>query len=239
MYFCIPSYKRTHILAKYTLPFLSKHDIDKKYIFIFAGGIDQYHEYRQAFPGYNVILGRKGIANIHNDITNYFSNNEKLILIDDDIEDLKCIDDKEYNLYWLLSKCFDDIILKGKTYFGFYAGHWQREQERIKPISDGLSYILGCFVGVINNRKCQIPQRVQYKEDVYRVLFNFENGGLSRYNKYYIKTKYYRKDGGLSCDRTNENERTSAEALEVLFPCYIKTYQKKDKTQFKFNRYLL
>ena len=243
MYFAIPSKKRSHILEQHTLPFLYRHNIPKEDIYIFVSSHkdeieDDYLEYLNKFCEYNVIMAEDGIAGVHNFITNYFDEGEQIILIDDDIEDLKHIEDFDTDLKQVLLKAFTTLKRTGKRYFGFYAFKWEREQKRLKYATEGLCYILGCLVGVINDKTCIIPAAVQYKEDVFRVLHFYKNSGTIRYNKFYIKTKYYRKDGGLATTRTNENEKDSANALAALYPEYISAYQKKDKTQFRFNRKL-
>jgi L-rhamnose mutarotase len=87
----IPSYNRLSQLIVRTLDFLFRHNIDhsKIYIFVHPLSYDEYEEVlKTKYPNINIIESKCGIKNSRNYINDYFNEGDKIVEIDDDVEDL-------------------------------------------------------------------------------------------------------------------------------------------------------
>ena len=74
---CIPSYKRSQLCNDQTLTTLNKHKIDAKFIYVFVANKSEYDDYKKVLNPdfYNkLILGKKGLVQQRDYISNYFQN---------------------------------------------------------------------------------------------------------------------------------------------------------------------
>ena len=100
-------------------------------------------------------------------------------------------------------------------------------------ISENLTYVIGCFTGVINNRKAEL-RTVDDKEDYERsIKYYMKDGGILRLNNICARTYYYKEPGGMQVDRTKKRIHDSAVYLAHKYPdlCTLNTKKKSGYTE--------
>lgn len=235
--FAIPSYDRVEQLRHKTLALLKRHKISPKKIYIFVSA-DQFEMYSKEFPAYNVIGTKaKGILNTRNVMTKYFKEGQKLVHMDDDIEEvlenkgtktkgnLQPIDLKKF-----IRKAFSDIKKLGLSMWGVnpVANPFFMSDN----VSVDLRYTVAAFRGVINHHDI-ILKGYDQKEDVENSIRAYiRDGGILRYNNITLKTRWY-APGGIVATVGSKEERLkkSKEAVDWLvkeFPEYGKAKQRKN-----------
>ena len=234
MIIAIPTYKRTSLLNKSTLPLLLNSGFSRDEIYIFVSGEDEYLDYIEKFPDFNIIMGDSGIHGIHNSITDYFLEGQEIIRMDDDITKIDGACPQMLRTFF--TDAFAYIKENNLKYWGVYPQKWEREQLRLPEVSTGLMNVMGMLVGHINRKAMKIPSEVRFKEEVYRCLWYYENGGICRFNRINVRTRFYREGSGLSIERNIDNEKLSALAVYKIFPKYLTIQEKKGRTQFRFKR---
>tara|TARA_B100001057_G_scaffold491868_1_gene583053 strand:+ start:171 stop:974 length:804 start_codon:yes stop_codon:yes gene_type:complete len=219
----IPSYKRENIIKDKTLSTLQKYNINRKLIYIFVSDQLEYDIYNIAIPKnfYNkIVIGKIGLKNQRNFISNYFKEGTCIVQLDDDIDNIvELVNDSK-------------IIPKTKTNRNF------RKKNKLKSISDlnkfikdafkickkekiylwgvypianpyfmtlsmdtKLNFIVGPFWGMINRHSKDLKQTINEKENVERTLqFYIKDKAVLRFNYISIITKYYKNKGGMQFD---------------------------------------
>ena len=232
----IPSYKRTDLLLNTTLKFLQKHNINPNKIYIFVGNKEEYLQYNKIIPKYfynKMIIGEVGMGAIRNFITNYFSENQKILFIDDDIRNVITFKNKKefddlIDLNSFIEDAFDEISKANIKLFGIYPT--DNPYFMLKnPKTFDLCYIIGCFYGIIKDKSISVS--LDDKEDYERsILFFLKYGYNLRYNWIAPITRYYKQKGGMQEKRTVENVYLSAKYLADKYPdlCKLK-FKKKSK----------
>jgi len=222
---CIPSYRRAETLKKKTLRMLIEYNIPKDLIYIFVANLEELEEYVRVLGKEwyrNIVVGKKGMANIRNFITNYFEDGANLVMIDDDITDIYCFDSKLTILGEFIEWAFELLLENDCRLWGIYPVN---NSYFMKPtITLGLQYVCGGLYGVINNRKLLVD--INDKEDHLRSIQYFlEDGNNMRFNYIGIDTKGYSgKNGGMNTvgDRTNEIILEASNKLVERYPEYAK-----------------
>ena len=253
----IPSYKRPQTLKNKSLRVLQEHKIDPKRIHIFVADKEQEKIYQNELPkgSYKkIIVGVPGIKNIRNFMPKYFKEGQKIFYIDDDIYKLfkaynndkgKVINkiDKNYdrkynrlreenNLNEIIKQGFDEAKKRGYDNWGIYPienPYFMKPTSKNPDdyISENLTYVIGCFNGVINNRKAEV-RTVDDKEDYERsIKYYMKDGGILRLNNVCVRTYYYKEPGGMQVDRTKKRIHDSAVYLTNKYPELAKLNTKK------------
>ena len=227
--FAIPSYKRPEILKKKTLPLLKKYKIPKNIIHVFVADQNQYNEYSDILDKNSygkIIIGKKGIKEIRNFMSQYFNEGQQIVFIDDDIGKIwECVNnikpyDKKNNknielksLKNFLTKAFK---LSHKTGYHNWSVYPRDNPYFMKPsqhkdhITTDLRFCMGGFHGVINNKKCEV-RTIGDKEDYERtVKYYLNDGGVIRFNNISCYTRVYKAKVGLQeTQRKNEGDISS------------------------------
>ena len=206
---CIPSYKRSQVCKERTLTALHKHKIDPKKIYVYVANKEEYAIYKNTLDDamYNkLIVGKKGLVPQRQFISNQWSENQKIVFLDDDIESIDLSLSplfKKHNLDYFIKYAFSECS-KYKSYiWGVYAVFNPFFRKSRKEMTTDLNYIVGAFYGIINRPKLKavqltITKENGQKEDVERTLKYFLHDGIVlRFNKIGFITKYYGKEGGL------------------------------------------
>lgn len=192
----IPTHKRVKILENKTLKLLKKHNIDFKKVYVFATpeSYEDYIELKNKY-GFNLLEGGK-ILDVRNKIINNFDNGERVVEMDDDIDDIlktkKGVKNESIiDLIKLFNESFE--MLKGSGLFGFNStanNYFADGKDKY-----GLHSIICCF-GYINDKRVKLT--LNEKEDFERVLI-FNDLGLNILKRcgYGIKTKYWKTKGGI------------------------------------------
>ncbi len=238
---CIPSYKRAETLKNKTLKMLTDFRIPKDLIYIFVASIEELEEYVRVLGSEwyrNIVVGQKGMANIRNFITNYFEEGDNLVMIDDDVADIKCFNTHFTFLTDFFTWAFELCLEQDCRLWGVYPVN---NAFYMKPtVTFGLQYICGGMYGVINNKKLLVD--INDKEDHLRSIQYFlEDGNTLRFNYVGIDTKGYSgKGGGMNCkgERTNAIILEASNKLVERYPEYAKLNLKKKigKPDIKLNR---
>lgn len=240
----IPSYKRSNLLLNTTLNLLQRYNISSSKIYIFVGNEEEYLLYKDILPKnsyYKLIIGKVGMGAIRNFITNYFSENQKILFIDDDIRNLITFKNKkEYqdliDLNSFIENSFNEISQLNIKLFGIYPTDNPYFMLKNEKTFD-LCYIIGCFYGIINDKSISVS--LDDKEDYERsILFFLKYGKNMRYNWIAPITRYYKQKGGMQEKRTVENVHLSAKYLADKYPelCKLKFKKKSIYTELYFYR---
>ena len=86
---CIPSYKRSDLCNVKTLTTLMEHNISKSKIYVFVANKKEYEEYVNVLETnkyYKLIIGKKGLVQQREFISNYFKTGQHIVYFDDDVE---------------------------------------------------------------------------------------------------------------------------------------------------------
>lgn len=92
---CIRSYKKEKVLKSLTLATLKRGGIPNNRILIFVADEQEREKYDQELKGeYEIIVGRKGLLEIDNFMTDYFPENTPLVFMDDDLKKIEFIENR-------------------------------------------------------------------------------------------------------------------------------------------------
>jgi len=212
---------------------LHENGIKKELITVFVADDDEFTDYSILLnPDYynKIVIGKRGLVNQREFITQYYPEGQHIVSIDDDVRQVDLSMTEYVLLDDFICQAFEDCEFKGSYIFGVYpCFNPYFRKERVKCLTC-LSYIVGAFYGYINRKN--VPELTHLlgtdsKEDVERsILFYKRDGIVLRYNRIGIKTKYFGTDmGGLGTlkDRLYDM-KINAEILESLYPdcCSIK-----------------
>jgi hypothetical protein len=153
-----------------------------------------------------LIVGKKGLVPQRQFISNQWSENQKIVFLDDDIESIDLSLSplfKKHNLDYFIKYAFSECSNYKSYIWGVYAVFNPFFRKARKEMTTDLNYIVGAFYGIINRPKLKavqltITKENGQKEDVERTLKYFLHDGIVlRFNKIGFVTKYYGKEGGL------------------------------------------
>lgn len=238
---CIPSYKRETTLRDKTLKMLEKYNISKEIIYIFVADAIEYNNYVNILGDtYRIIIAEVGMMNVRNYITNYFEEGDHLVMIDDDINDIKCYKSEFTILSEFFEWAFELCLENSARLWGIYPVN--NSYFMTSRITVGLQYICGGVYGVINNKKLLVS--MNDKEDFERsIQYYLEDGKSLRFNYVGIDTKGYTGKGGMNIvgERTNDIILASAIKLTEAYPLLAKLNltKKSGKPEIKLKRIIL
>ena len=200
--YCIPTYRRRDILKKKTLATLKKNSIDSCNIYIFVENEEEMKPYLDLGDYNYIITNTTGIGQKRNFIRNYFSNGTKVVMIDDDVEQIVYFVDKKTkqeidDLNNFATMAFIRAEKENLTIWGvllhdnpFYCS--QTTCGKLKFIGGTLQGIL------INEISRNITVDIDHFEDVEFSLKHYKKEGkILRFNRIGLKTKYYHPKGGI------------------------------------------
>ena len=219
----IPSYKREHALKTHTLKCLK--DIPLEQIYIFVANDDEYANYKTVLPDYKIVVGEEGLMNQRNFISLYFPLDQKIVSIDDDIQQfvikkddkLTPIDEPES----YFTEGFKRLEQEQASLFGFYPVLNKLFMK--ETITTDFRFIIGSCFGYINRRiLITVPQKQDYEISVLNYL---KDNKVVRFNYISMKTKYYKMKGGLQSSNSRKQEQE--EAVETLLTRYPRFFARK------------
>jgi len=236
-YVAIPTYKRSNELIKKTLKTLKEGGVTKDKIYIFLANNDEKKSYEEVVPKdlYNkMVVGIKGIANQRNFIRNYFKNGDKIVSIDDDVQEVSKLSGdklaKIKNLDTFFKMAFDKLIKQKLYLWGVYPVSNPFFMKGVKHAeSTSLKFVIGVLHGFIvrHDKKLLTSTSAEGKEDYEMSILNYlKDGGVYRFNHVTIKTKF-NAPGGLGQDRFDMN-RKSGQYLEKKYPDLITIFHRKN-----------
>jgi hypothetical protein len=240
----IPTFERSDICLS-TLKIINQ--LTQFPIFIFVSNPIEEKIYQNKIPKYMyqslITTYTIGLAQKRNFISNFFDEGQFILQIDDDIEELCQMIDRESKKH-LTADYFDTFCLK---MFDLCKSH-STKLWGIYPLSNpyfmndsiwiGKFYIVGAFFGVINDKQIQITNCLQ--EDKQRsLLFAKKYNHIVRCNFVGIKTKYWKNKGGMQSInqlpdeiRNPLNIFNSIQKLKLEFPDDVVLKQKTNNDKF-------
>jgi hypothetical protein len=232
----IPTYNRIHEVTNKTLTTLKEGGIHKKRIFLFVANKEQATLYEESVPPHlygEIIIGKKGITNQRIFISNYFSEGQYVISMDDDVEAVEKLTGDKLTKIRNLNDFFTDAykIMKKEHLFiwGIYPVH--NPFFMYKEITFDLRFIIGVTFGFItrHNKKLKMSIKAETKEDYEQTILYYKmDGGVIRFNGVTVKTKF-NAPGGLGTDRFQRN-KNAAEYLVSTYPDMVTRHDRKDGT---------
>ncbi len=206
MQIAIPTFNRFNTIGSKTLSFLNTMDgVTLNNITIFVADETEYMKYTHRYPDYHIVIGCPGITAQRNFIMKYYDYNEYVVSIDDDVDSLVSLDDKDYSNLFLLGK--RELDKCGLTLWGVNAVSNTYFMGNQKEISTNLKFCIGTLFGFINKR-FHLNQECKVKQDYLFTIQNYENyGGVVRFNHVSPKTRMFTKGGiGDKKSRYEDNE---------------------------------
>lgn len=208
----IPSYNRVNMLKEKTLAYLKKQKVPRKIIYIFVADETEYAIYKKKLQKYNIVIGKKGIFNQRNFISEYFPENQYVVEIDDDIDDIlqtlkyKGSETKSVNFLKFISRAYKKLKNHGLYLWG--VNMISNPYFAYKKDSTDLRLIIGTFFGIINRKKMiQNTYKSDVGEDITRsIMYYIQDGGVLRFNDIILKTKFY-NEGGIQTELSEDDRR--------------------------------
>ena len=228
--FVIPSYQRYIKLKSLSLHYLDKQGIPKDKIYIFVRTDDpEVHLYRLlTLQGYNIIETKvKGIGHTHNAITEYFTEDEWIIELDDDLIDVvdknrQSIDSLTHELNMMID-VMDDMNI---NYGGFYQVANPLFMSQMNKYTFDLKYILGIFR--IRRVKKDIILCTNFAEDFENAILHYlRDGKILKNNWLCGKTKNYAEGGCKGDGRNTLTEKKDKEYIANKYPELATLFERK------------
>ena len=249
----IPSYKRAIILKTTTLLLLENHNIDKTHVKIFIRDEDEKESYVNVIGDSwdFIITNCCGICNTRNFLRTYYHNHDInfnfVLFIDDDIKNVcERVDSKNIkpieNLEKLIFEMYHETAKRNLRLFGLCG--FVNPFFLKNTVTSNLKYIIGAFCGIVNSKQSLIQTNIGHAEDYDFTIKHFlEDGGVVRFNKYCILTKYYNIVGGIcedsgGKDARNKEAKINCTYLAIKYPKLCKIVEKSNgTTDLKLNHF--
>lgn len=215
----IPTYQRYQPLTLNHLKDLFDN------VYLFVANKEEYSMYRYKYPSANIIVGKKGIKNQRNFITNYFDEGEIIVSMDDDIEEFS--DRKNRPISEWLKDCCDELEKSdcGLMTFPPTYNHWFAKDN--PSYQEGIYGAIGVFHIYKNHKELQLS--VDQVEDYERsVLY------IKKYDKNLRCWDIHYKHSGWECWSSKKRLPGGLDDQRTLL-----TYTKARNTAlWKYSEYL-
>ena len=213
----IPSHKRSDIIKDKVLKLLESYSISKSKIFIFVEE-KEIEIYKNKLSEYQIIKGASGIGKQREAISNYFSANEFIVSIDDDVEQIYEHNKPIINLDIFIKDSFNLLLDNGLTLAGVYPTNNYFFCKN--TITCDLRFCIGQFKMFINKKHLE-KRNYELLEDYESTLKHYcFSGGVMRYNYITLKANYNKGKGGLKEYRTIERKLDEVKRFCIEYPQY-------------------
>ncbi len=239
MKICIPSYNRYETIQEKSIKVLLNAGYKPQEIDVFVADEEQLIKYREKIDkDISIIIAIKGLKEVREFIFNYYDQGEHLLCLDDDIEEVRELYEREdgksrlrpvQNLKQIVDYAFHLCEQHSLKLWGFYATPSNAfYMERQKEISYDYKFIVGNFFGCINCKnmnKISQPELDDYERSIRSYLIY---GGSVRMNHIAAKTKFQKNIGGCQDDGREKRFEKSREILMNTYPelLYLKKWKK-------------
>lgn len=190
---------------------LRNNNIPKEKIYIFLHNEKQKKMYETAIPSDmygKIVLTKlnKGIVGQRNYIMDYFTENQRILSLDDDLAEMLEMKNGKlvptYRLKEIIERGFDLCEKHGYTLWGVYPVANAFYMKSKEEYTTDLRFIIGAFMGIINKKRhISLDIKHDYEQSIEAYL---KDGGVIRFNHISFKTKYYNNKGGIG---SNYDER--------------------------------
>ena len=223
----IPSYQRVKKLKTQTLPFLERVGIPRERITIFLKNIEEANVYVPEISGYRFkICNNKNIWEKRNFIIDYYPIGQKVLGMDDDIQDVKFLDETK-DFISVVNRMFKLCEEQNCSTFGFYPITTSNNFYLKERVASGLQYICWALYGFIN-RGVKIPEEYMLIDDRWWSCYWYRREGKTlRYEGASIKTVYF-SSGGMSEIRSQKQVEPVLKLLEKEYPECVKFQVKRN-----------
>jgi hypothetical protein len=200
----LPSYKRAERCNSKTLTTLAKMGISKSLITVFVVEEDLEDYQKSLNPEYydKIVVGVKGIIAQREFITQYYSDGQYIVSVDDDLTDIDLsLLDEPTSLLDFINNAFSNCLEHNAYLWGVYPVYnkFYRENQK-KNLTTDLTFIIGAFYGYINRKnrpELKVPPEIVEKGDIVNSILHYLlDGVVLRYNKVATKQLFY-STGGL------------------------------------------
>ena len=222
----VPSYKRTKTIQEKTFKVFENHKIDPSRVSVFVANDEEFDKYSEALKnhdyGQSIVKGVPTIGAQRNWIEKYYPEGTRLMMFDDDVQEVQRKNDKKLVA---IDNLEEEIILRGFTEaedlgaktFGIYAASnafFMKDRVYSK-----LCYVIASMFGVIVEHDDFLARVTNHGEDYeYSLRQYVKNGVLCRLDNYTVKSNYYKEEGGLQEIRTKEYVHESISKIAEMFP---------------------
>ena len=232
----IASYRRKNLIKETTLQLLLDNKIKYK-IYIFLKDEIDHEEYKESLKDIKldieyVICNQEGIGKTRTFIRNYFDVGEKIIMIDDDIIDIKS-KRETFNLNEFMLEAFETMKKENSKFAGCCP--YDNEFYMKSGYGTGLTYTGGHLIFEIIRADPIIVDYQHFEDYIANIKYFILDKKLIRFNDIYVKTAYYNPNGGI-CEAYGGLAKRKEEALllskqiELEYPNYCSSkYSKKNK----------
>ena len=210
----IPTHRRSETIKDLTLNALNGIDAE---IYIFISDEEDYEKYKRTLPEYNLILcNTRSVAEKFNYIQNYFDEGTFVMVIEDDIKEIKNL--MGYSTEKLLKFIYNFCVNNNLSCWGVYPS--SNDFYMKKTIDVGLTYIVANLYGFISRRDDRLLCHLKTKNDYERSVKYYEvYRRIARFNFAACKTNNYTNKGGMQMETNREaDELEASNALVEMYP---------------------
>jgi len=224
----IPSYGRPLTISNQTLYFLNRIGYPASKIFIFVSDSDQAKIYKswidESLYG-QIIIGVLGLTQQRNFISDWLSEDEIYISMDDDLQTIKVM--QGHSFVDLIKDAIEKISTREYGLAGVLSNSDARKFKN--DYTQHLSHIVGCFWIARNHKEIRIDC-LQEKEDYLRSIKYFcKYGKILRYRWAGVETKYVQDQGGIAKEGRKTREAQAVLDLTHRYPDLCTRINKKDE----------
>jgi hypothetical protein len=222
----IPSHMRIDTIQKRTLALIERNGISKSCIKIFVSPVC-YKNYKDVLGSqYRVIRSYASILNTRNHIIRSHKDGQRIVEIDDDIEEIITFPSKRpvESLESLITSAFEK---SSGGLWGISATTDPRNACKTKE-GFGLRSIVNSFLGYTNQREVRLTMK---EKEYFERTIIFWKKGLPIYKmpQFGVKTKYWKNKGGIQAHYDETKRRAvqmkAADELYSMYPDLV--YKKK------------
>ena len=229
----IPSYQRPHLIQSTTLRYLWDQAYPRDKILIFVASEEEKRTYEAAiFPQLygQIIVGRLGLMEQRNFISDYLDEDEIYVSMDDDVDGIKLMG--MWTLWDLIYEAHD-VFETGQA--GLMGVLPNDDARRFKEnATTHLAHILGAFFIARNHRDIRITRTP--KEDYERsILYFLRYGSVYRSRRGGVQTKYLGGNGGIPSIGRREREKEGVHYLTETYPTLCRRKDKGDHPDLELN----
>ena len=229
----IPSYQRSELLQQKTLSFLERQNVPADYVTIFVADEAEAQVYRSALIGKrysHVVVGRPTLRGARRAIIEHYPQDAPVLCLDDDVSDLmrlcgtRLVPEAD-----LMATAEDAFALCKRSRARLWGvGPVPNHFFMRETVSNGPSFIVGCFYGMLVDKDERRHTTLAFKEDYERSLQWFAMDGVTiRFNYLAVKTKFYASIGGLASARTVQAQQEAVVALAARFPGRVRLNKRR------------
>lgn len=239
----VPSYKRSDVIMDKTLATLRRGGVALSDIYIFVVD-DEKELYQAACPGYQIIVGLLGLVQQRAFIQGFFSEQDTILMMDDDIEQIwRPIDSKTKqeitDIPNLISQMKMRMISEGVSICGIYPCNNLKFALGNPEITTDFRYLVGAMYLIKNLRmpevQLDVSDSASHEDKIRSIKYYQKERKTLRYNWVQIRTRYFAK-GGLDSPNRLSKHKSEAEALCLRFPQYLRLAQTSKMTDAKFKK---